>query len=219
MNASPSTFGGDLPVQSTSQTQDYVQPTLAHGFRIWWAFWWRNTLLSVSLFVIVLQSSITRELLPLRFRLLFAQYGLYVVGYATAIFIVHRVFGKKFRGFRITLVSTRPGDLDQQVKQTSRRTFRIWWVFAWRSAVYGLILGFVTNIPFTFLTGVVASISPAVGQVFLALMRFAVSAAVGLFSIYSNILDEEISDFRVTLASPESAPAMPTDVSPAPRPA
>jgi hypothetical protein len=49
-------------------------------------------------------------------------------------------------------------------------------------------------------SGAVAAISPQLGQVFSWLMGVVMSGAVGLFTIYSNILDEDIAGFRVSLA-------------------
>jgi putative Mn2+ efflux pump MntP len=42
-------------------------------------------------------------------------------------------------------------------------------------------------------------IFPAFAKVFSTIVGFVIGAVIGLFVIYSNILDEEIGDFCVTL--------------------
>jgi hypothetical protein len=44
---------------------------------------------------------------------------------------------------------------------------------------------------------------PTLSRFFALIVQYVIAAAVGLFVIYSNILDEEIGDFRVTLLSLE----------------
>ena len=47
MSTSPPISGDGPPAQENSYDRGYIQPTLGHGLRIWWAFYWRNTLLSL----------------------------------------------------------------------------------------------------------------------------------------------------------------------------
>jgi hypothetical protein len=90
---------------------------------------------------------------------------------------------------------------EQELTLTPKRAFRIWWTFTWRGVVYTVVLIFITNIPVGFIVGAVTAISPAGGQVFGLLVGIGMAAAVGLFVIYSNLLDEDIGDFHVGLVS------------------
>jgi len=71
------------------------------------------------------------------------------------------------------------------------------------------------NVPMAFVSGAVAVIYPPLGAVFPMFAGLAVDACVGLFTIYSSILDEEFTDFCVTLA-PNSAPELLPSASPSP---
>jgi hypothetical protein len=67
------------------------------------------------------------------------------------------------------------------------------------------------SVPLGVVTGAVAAISPQIGQVFTWITQVVISGAVGLFTIYSNILDEDIAGFRVSLA-PRSTAVWPEEV-------
>jgi len=112
--------------------------------------------------------------------------------------MMYFILRKRFRGFHIRLVSK--SDPAQVLQPTFRRTFRIWWTFTWRTLIYRIVLSFAMSVPMGFLTGAVAVIYPPLGPAFATFMGLAIEAGVGLFTIYSSILDEEISDFCVTLA-------------------
>lgn len=189
-----------------AREQRYIQPTLNHGLRIWWAFFWRNTLVSLGLGALLgltvgyAARSAGIVLDPRLFT-----YGGAALEYFTAIFVMHYIVQKKFRGFRIILTSSEAGDSAPVLPPIFRRTFRIWWTYTWRSVIYRIVLTVAMTIPLGFLTGAMAAISPQVGQAFGSLMGIAISGAVGLFTIYSNILDEDIAGFRVSLAPRSTA--------------
>jgi len=62
-----------------------------------------------------------------------------------------------------------------------------------------LIIAFAGSIPLWFVVAVGASISPRMGLVARQLVQTAAAGAASMFVIYSNILDEDIGDSRVTL--------------------
>lgn len=212
MASQPSLSGNTAGAQAPSALSNYIQPTLNHGLRIWWAFFWRNTAIS---FVItaalsaaimfaaqVNHFSVQRRLLDL---------GGYVIEYITAIFVMHFIVQKKFRGFRMILTPEGASDASHILPPTFKRTFRIWWTFMWRSVVYRIPLTLAMGVPLGVVTGAVAAISPHAGQVFAWITQVAIGGAVGLFTIYSNLLDEDIADFRVSLA-PRNTAVWPEEV-------
>jgi hypothetical protein len=116
------------------------------------------------------------------------------------------ILRKNFRQFRIGLLSHRGGVGSERLRPTLRRTIPVWWTSCWRTFVYGLIATFVTAIPRAFLVGPFSGnrvLESSVGSLF----SVALGGAIGLFVIYSNILDEDFGDFRVCLLPRHSADA------------
>jgi hypothetical protein len=219
MAALPSIPDAGPTPQAGSALSDYIQPNLGHGLRIWWAFYWRNTLISVVLAFMLgmaIQPLLNAGTVSYRPLSLILQYGSYIVSYAVALFVMHYILRKNFRRFRIGLVSNRDAKLASPLKPTFKRTLRVWWTYTWRTIVYLAILSVAANVPVGFVMGAVAVIYPPLANVFAEFVRFVMAGAVGLFVIYSNILDEDFADFRVSLlprqpvgvvsASPTSLP-------------
>jgi hypothetical protein len=205
---------GDGPAsQAALPTSDYIQPNLGHGLRIWWAFYWRNTLIALVL-SLQLKNTISwlvgKGLLPDASQIWMFQAGSVALNYIPAAFVMYYVFKKRFRTFRIQLTSIPDGTSTQILPLTPKRVFRIWWTYTWRTAVYTVVLLVAMNVPLGFVTGAVTVISPTLGQAFSQLMGVVIAGAVGLFVIYSNILDEEISDFNIGLVPREAATVIPS---------
>jgi hypothetical protein len=203
-------MSGDGPAaQADSAGNDYIQPTLGHGLRIWWAFYWRNTLVAFVLALQLLaavQWLADKGLVSNRMRPWVLQFGNYALTYIPAIFVLYYVVRKRFRTFRIRLTSI--SDPVKVLQPTPKRIFRIWWTFTWRTLVYTVALTVAMTVPMGFVMGAATAISPVVGKAFTILQSLVVAGAIGLFVIYSNILDEEIADFCVGLVpSPPAAPS------------
>jgi len=197
---------GDLPkARPVAPHDDYIQPNLGHGLRIWWALFWRTTLINIFVYAGP----------TLTFHLALASYWSYSFNYGAALAMMYFVIHKKFRNFHIRLVSV--ADRSQVLEPTFWRIFRIWWTFTWRSVVYRIILSFAMNVPMAFVSGAVAVIYPPLGAAFTIFAGLAVDAGVGLFTVYSSILDEELSDFCVTLARNATPEILPT-AAPSPAP-
>jgi hypothetical protein len=198
-------ISGDGPApQAATGKDEYIQPTLQHGLRIWWAFYWRNEVISLILSLQLgafVQWLITKGWAPYTYRALLIQGGSILLNYIPAVAVLYYVFKKKFRSFRIRLTPLQLVESEQELTLTPKRALRIWWTFTWRGIVYTVVLIFITNIPVGFIVSAVTAISPPVGQVFGLLMGIGMAAAVGLFVIYSNLLDEDIGDFHVGLVS------------------
>jgi len=220
MASSPPSFGDGPASQADSVAGNYIQPTLGHGLRIWWAFYWRNAVIAIVLSFqlgTAVQGLVRSGMVSPRMTPFLMQAASYVLNFVPAIFVMYYIVRKRFRGFQIRLTST--GDPAQILEPTPPRVFRIWWTFTWRSIVYTIALSIAMTVPMGFVVGTAAAISPLFGRIFNLLQSLIVAGAVGLFVIYSNILDEEIADFSVSLAPAAasiSVPAAPIESQPEP---
>lgn len=212
MSSQPSLTGSAAAVPKPASLGNYIQPTLGHGLRIWWAFFWRNTAIS---FVVtaVLSGGVmfAAQANHVRIDLKYLTFAGYAIEYLTAIFVVHFIVQKRFHAFRIILTPLGAGDSAQVLPPVFQRTLRIWWTFMWRSVVYRVVLTVAMSVPMGVVAGAFSAISPQAGRLFNGFMQLMISGAVGLFTIYSNILDEDIADFRVSLA-PRNTPVWPEEV-------
>jgi len=186
---------------STSPSDDYIQPTLAHALRIWWAFYWPTTLVSLVLgfgFGRMLRLIFQNGLATAAFIRLTAQIGGYAINYLVALFVLYYILNKPFRHFRLGLVSSSSGAPTIPVDVTYTRTLRVWWIYVWRTVVYTALAWVFVVYPAGMFVGLFGP-SPAFSYVFFGLLGFVVSGSLALFVIYSNILEEDIGDFRVSL--------------------
>jgi hypothetical protein len=180
---------------------NYIQPNLAHGLRIWWAFFWPTTLISMVLTIVVnywARYFYENSNVPGRLLRPVFQYDSYFFSYATAFFVMNYILRKNFRQFRIGLLSQRGEKGSAPLQPTLRRTIPVWWTYSWRTLVYGLIAMFVTAIPRVVLVGLFGW-NRGLESLMGTLVSVALGGAIGLFVIYSNILDENFGDFRVHL--------------------
>lgn len=204
MSNSSITPGYTPAVPAAPAEKYYIQPNLGHASRIWWAFFWRNTLISIGImFVFTVALMMLTRFIPFSRTASLIPYTSYVVEYAVAIFVIYYIVRKKFRHFRIILTVQRDGAVDI-LEPTFGLTFRIWWTYAWRSILYLIALSVAVYVPLGFLAGAIAAIFPGLAGLINQLAHTAVEGAVGLFTIYSNILDEDIAGFRVSLAPRDS---------------
>ena len=186
---------------------DYVQPNLGHGLRIWWAFYWRTTLIAIIL-TLALNAGLRRlyESMNVPGSVIgpVMTYDIYFFNYAAALFVMYYILRKNFRHFRVGLLSNYGGEGAQPLRPTLRRVLRVWWTYSWRSLFYLAIAWIVVVYPMAWFLGIFNP-GPVFVAVFSVVFGLFVSAAVGLFAIYSNILDEDIADFRVCLLPRQAA--------------
>jgi len=202
-------------ILATLPPNEYVQPTLGHGLRIWWAFYWRNQLIAIILGLqlgAAIQWLVVRGVVPLASRALLIQGGSILLNYIPASVVLYFVFKKNFRSFRIRLTPRSAVESHEELPLTPMRAFRIWWTYTWRGVVYLVVLMVAMNVPLGFVTGAITVISPGLGQAFSQFMGIVIAGAVGLFVIYSNLLDEDIGDFHVGLISRSAAAPIPQPV-------
>jgi hypothetical protein len=197
-----------------SSLSNYIQPNLGHGLRIWWAFFWPTTVISAVLTIaansylkfLYENSNVSGSLLrPI------LKYDVYIFSYVVAFFAMYYILRKNFRHFRIGLLTHRGGEGSEILETTLLRTARVWWTYSWRSFIYGLIAAFVTAIPRGVLVGLFGR-NRGLESLVAVLVSTALSGAVGLFVVYSNILDEDFGDFRVCLLprpEPNAVPGTP----------
>ena len=79
------------------------------------------------------------------------------------------------------------------------RTLPVWWEFIWRNVVYSVILRIAGSIALSMTIGILAALGGPMRTIVPFVSQVLMDGAVGLFVIYSGILDEEFGDFRVTL--------------------
>lgn len=199
---------------------NYLQPNLGHGLRIWWAYYWPTSLISAIIFVVlsvllrkawendVLSTQVVRwanRLLP------------YVVVSAVSILGIWRILGKRFHSFSVALLPRAPASSSEPLSLSLQRILRVWWEFIWRNLVYSVIFRIAGSIALSLTIGIFAALGGRTGAFVSFVFQVLIDGAVGLFVIYSGILDEEFGDFRVTLvpravvltAAPAVEPAAP----------
>lgn len=192
--------------ESPSQAQsaplpndNYVQPNLGHGLRIWWAFYWPTTVIGGFL-VIVLNFWLRRLYQDLSLSASVVgptmKFDPYILNYIVAFFVMYYVLRKNFRHFRIGLLSNGGREGAEQLPPTFARTLRVWWTYSWRTLFYGAVAWVVVVMPLSWFLGLFKP-SPVFATLFFGAVGVIIAGAVGLFAIYSNILDEDFADFRV----------------------
>jgi hypothetical protein len=189
----------------------YVQPTFNYALRIWWAFFWPlNVAASVTTFVViaVLYALYGNVMIPAAVVKYSTIAAPFVITYAFAYVAMFYVLGRSFRHFRIGLVAAENYNRPQQVARTVPRVGRVWFAYSWRAIVFGLIAAFVTSFPLGALAGAFERI-PFVAPTLRFIFQIGISAAVGLFIFYNNIIDETFGDARVCLLRRDAEAAVP----------
>jgi len=198
----PTMFEESPSAGANATDGEYIQPTLNDGLRIWWAFYWRNTLivsillaaLILAVIPFVLRGAITVGTLRSVMSIL-----PWVISYAVSIPVFYFILRKRFRHYRIALIVPPGGPGAEELPPTLPRTLRVWWTFTWRTVVYRLVVGFLLSLPLGLIVGTLSEMFPRWIGTFVFLEVSAVEVVVGLYVIYSNILDEDFAGFRVSL--------------------
>lgn len=194
-------FNAPAVASAAAQPSNYIQPTLNHGLRVWWAYYWPTTLvvallsLCVAYWLRVLYQDV---LVSATVFIWVARLQGYVLTYLVGIFGIHYVLRRRFRRFRIALVSTSVAEGMERLEVTAIRGLRVWWTFTWRTIVYAAIAYVAVIMPLGWFVGIFAP-GPIFTAIFFLLVGIVINGAISLFIIYSNILDEEFGDFRVVL--------------------
>jgi hypothetical protein len=193
-------------VTSALPDSNYVQPNFGHGLRIWWAFYWPATLIAGFLLIVLdfwLRKLYEDMVLPASVVGPMLKFDGFVLSYVVAFFMMYYILRKNFRHFRIGLLSNGGGEGAQLLTPTFGRTLRVWWTYSWRTLLYTAIVWIAAVLPLSSFARVFNS-SRLFTTIIEGLLTLSVSAAVGLYAIYSNILDEDIAGFRVCLLPRQS---------------
>lgn len=210
MPETPSIYDAAAELPRANLTDnDYIQPTFGHGLRIWWAIFWKVQLMSGVLDVLLrawamfLYRETTLDAHLLRPILLA---GPYLIQYGATLLVMYLVLQKTFRNFRLSLTLGELGGNTEPAPYTWGRVARVWFAYSWRTLIYGLIAAFVVGFPTGALLGAFSRM-PAVYQTLQLLVGTMVNGAVGLFVIYTNVIDEQFGDFRVSLLPRQTSSA------------
>lgn len=207
MSNLPAMFESPSGAHSAPGLDDYIQPNLGHGLRIWWAYYWPSTLITLvlsfllGLLVRVLWENFIVSAKPL---VPVTRYGPYIINYVVALFVMRYILGKTFRHFRLGLISNDGASPAQTLDPTVMRTLRVWWIFTLRTVLYTVLCIVFVNYPMAMFVGLFKP-GPLFASLFFQLLGFLTGGALSLFVIYSNILEENIGDFRVVLLPRQNA--------------
>jgi len=209
MLSAPSMFNAPEVASAATPPSNYIQPTLNHGLRIWWAYYWPTNV--IATFLVFCSAFWVRKLyeggaLSANATIWILRVLPYVTTYLVALLIIRYVLAKRFRHFRIGLRPTADGADPKPLRPTWKRTIRVWWTFSWRSILYVIVLSFAASVSLGMLMGFLSEMGRAMAILVPPVESLVISGAVGLFVIYSNILDEDFGDFRVVLLPRESVP-------------
>ena len=198
-----------LPIRRVSLSmEDYIQPNVNYGLRIWWAYYWPTSLISfviIGVLSLLLRRAWETETLSTQFVLWAGRILPYAVMFLVSVLGIYRILGKKFRHFSVALLPRDATLAVEPLPRTSERTLRVWWAFIWRTIAYSLIFRFAGSIALGLTIGFLTSIGGAIGKMVPFVSQVLIDAVVGAFVIYSGLLDEEFGDFRVSLVPREAA--------------
>ena len=207
MPNSPSLFSTNAGSIANAPSLDsfYIQPTLNHGLRVWWAYFWPTSIVASVLNFCTqywLRTLWAFNSISDRTLRIDLQTFPYLITAAVGLLVFRYLLGKRFRNFRIALL---PAAMDstQTLRPIWRRTVRVWWTFTWRTILYGVILSFLASVSLGMFLGMLSETSRALAVLTALIRELAISGAVGLFVIYSNVLDEPFGEFRVALIPKE----------------
>jgi hypothetical protein len=220
MSNLPTMFEPPAAAHAAPGIDDYIQPNLGHGLRIWWAYYWPTTVITLILGYLLgmaVRALWENFIVSARALVPVTRFGPYIINYVVALFVMHYVLGKTFRHFRLGLVPSGSAGLAETLNPTFARTLRVWWIFTWRTVLYTVLSIVFVTYPMGMFVGLFKP-SPLVANLIFLLLGFVTGGALSLFVIYSNILDEDIGDFRVVLLPrQDAAPAhSPLATGPAP---
>jgi hypothetical protein len=222
MLSNPGSFDAASLERSSPPQENYLQPNLGHSLRIWWAYYWPTSLISFIIIVVLsvlLRKAWENDTLSTQVVRWANQILPYAVISAVSMLGIWRILGKKFHSFSIALLPRAPASGSEPLSLSFQRTVRVWWEFIWRLVVYSVIFRIAGSIALSLTIGIFATLGGWTGAFVSFVSQVLMDAAVGLFVIYSGILDEEYADFRVTLvpravvsAAPAVEPAAPNSL-------
>ena len=202
MLSNPGSFDAASFERPSPSQENYIQPNLGHGLRIWWAYYWPTSLISFIIIVVLsvlLRKAWENDVLSTQVVRWANRILPYLVVSAVSMLGIWRILGKRFHSFSIALLPRAPAPSSEPFSLSLQRTLRVWWEFIWRNVVYSVIFRIAGSIALSLTIGIFAAVGGRTGAFVSFVSEVLIDGAVGLFVIYSGILDEEFADFRVTL--------------------
>jgi len=202
MVSKPGIFDDASPSRASVPLEDYIQPTLNYGLRVWWAYYWPTSLISVVLIAtigVALRMAWQNLFVSAHFVRWANRILPYAVIYTVSLGMIYYVLAKRFRHFRVALLPRGVSSANQPLPRTFSRTIRVWWAFSWRAVVFSVIFRFAGGIAIGFVVAALSIMGPVMTALVPIVTQVIIDGAVGLFVMYSAILDEEFGDFRVAL--------------------
>lgn len=187
---------------------DYIQPTLNHGLRVWWAYYWPTTLAVLAISLVVgffLGILMALGLLSPSSLSTIAVAQVYIWTALVSILSIRYILAKRFSHFQIALLPAAAAGTANPLPRTARRTIRVWWAFIWRFVVFSLIFRFTAGLVIGPIVNLLSLIGPKMAVIVPLAAQVVLDGAVGLFVMYSAILEEEFGDFRVCLMPRKAA--------------
>jgi hypothetical protein len=218
MFRAPSMFVTAPSSVSAAPPSDYITPTLNHGLRIWWAYYWPTMIVANILVYCTaywLRIFYQNSVLSATAVIWTARLQPYVITALLGILAIYYVLHRNFLHFRIELRPRTAADAADKLPVTMARSMRVWWRFTWRTLAYLAVSFVIVMMPVSWFVGLFAP-GPVFSSLFGLLLGLIVNGAISLFVIYANVLDEDFGDFTVRLVPREPAPAIPSATPAAP---
>ncbi|HEV2298356.1 MAG TPA: hypothetical protein VGR72_07550 [Candidatus Acidoferrales bacterium] len=201
-------FEAPETVRASIPLDDYIQPTLNHGLRVWWAYYWPTTLAVIAVCLVVgflMGILIALRLLSPGSLNTIAVAQVYVWTALVSILSIRYILAKRFSHFQIALLPAAATGTTSPLPRTARRIIRVWWAFIWRFVVFSLIFRFTAGLVIGPIVNLLSLIGPKMAAIVPLAAQVVLDGAVGLYVMYSAILDEEFGDFRVCLMPRKAA--------------
>ena len=128
MSTTPSSFDAPLPGDASLSQENYIQPTLGHGLRIWWAYYWPVSLISFFIIVgvsVLLRKAWESDVLSTEVVRWANRILPYAVIFVVSMIGIRRILGKKFRAFSIALLPRGAVVVGQPLSLSFERTLRM----------------------------------------------------------------------------------------------
>ena len=186
----------------------YVQATFPNALRVWWAYYWPTSVLSfffdaMLLAAVRIGSATVLQALPI----VAVRAGSFFIAFPIGFLVFYYVLDKRFRHFQVALVPRAAASPSDRLPRTLARTFRVWWAFTWRTVVYSIVVWLVVMFPLSWVIAILGLLGPDGGAIARLVLQTAIAGAIGMYIIYSKILEEEFGDFQVRLIPRDPLPA------------
>lgn len=189
-------------------TREWITPTFSHALRVWWAYYWPTWLIAaaiqfgagVGLFAMARAGDLTPDEQTWILRVM-----PFVATAAVGLFVFQYLLTARFGNFRIAIFPATYGENQLSLPPTFAHGTRIWMAFTWRAILFSVIAGFFVTFPLNAIVAIVTfgTMPPLVAAVLVGAL---LNGGVGLFVMYSSILDEEFGTFSVRLVPRQPGP-------------